>query len=269
MKNIMRFFSVTWLSILFILCIWQATEGHFVKMDVNQILEKPSLHAFFGTDSLGRDLLSRVLNGTQTSFLVGILSVAVSMLIGVLCGVISGWFAGFVDRTLMRLTELLLAIPSYVLVMILTLFIQSFIIKMDLQIRIYISLIFGIGLSHWMNIARTVRGMTVKIKNEAYIEAAYALGATNIQIIKSHVLPNMKNQIVSLGILQIASNILYEGFVSFLGLGLQAPQTSLGLLVQEGWRSLSSFPHLMLFPALILFLTIWSIQILADHYFKH
>ncbi|MNT60894.1 Oligopeptide transport system permease protein OppC [compost metagenome] len=123
----------------------------------------------------------------------------------------------------------------------------------------------AISATHWMTMARVTRGMVLEIKRKPFIEAAIALGANPQHIIVKHILPNMLSTLLVLMALQVPSAIIYESFMSFIGLGTQPPDTSWGILVKEGWSSLSSYPHLILFPSLVLFLTVWSFHALIDH----
>ncbi|MEN0060284.1 MAG: ABC transporter permease subunit, partial [Bdellovibrio sp.] len=132
--------------------------------------------------------------------------------------------------------------------------------------RALLSLCVAISATHWMTIARVTRGMVMEIKRKPYVEAAQALGGRPLHILFRHILPNMASTILILWALQIPTTILNESFMSFIGLGVQPPYTSWGLLVREGWKTLSSFPHLLLLPSLILFLTVWSIHILLDFF---
>jgi oligopeptide transport system permease protein len=228
------------------------------------MLEGPTWAHWFGRDILGRDLLLRVLLGGRVSLIVGLVCAVFSLLIGFFFGAISGWNGGFVDRIMMRLLDVLTSIPSFILVATLCLSVQTMVPIEDSFMKAFVSLCIGISATHWMGLARVTRSMVMEIKAKPFVEAAIALGGSRVHIICRHILPNMVGTLIVLMALQIPTNILYESFMSFIGLGIQPPFTSWGILVREGWKTLSSFPHLILFPSAILFLTVWSFHIVLD-----
>jgi oligopeptide transport system permease protein len=134
----------------------------------------------------------------------------------------------------------------------------------EAYLKSLIGLCLGISATHWMNLARVTRGKVLEIKRKPFVEAAISLGGSQTHILYRHILPNMMGTLMILVAMQIPNNILYESFMSFIGLGIQPPHTSWGILVREGWKTLTSFPHLILFPSLVLFLTVWSFQIILD-----
>lgn len=229
--------------------------GAAYETKVDQILLSPQVGHWLGTDSLGRDLLARILSGTWMSLSVGIFGSCLALAIGVFLGGGSAWFGGWSERLMMRFTDLLLSVPSFALVAV---------VAMSLSGAGIFGLILAVGLTRWMSIARVTRGLVLSTKNLPYIEASRAMGCSHGRILWSHVRPNIAGPLLVLLGLQIPSNIIYESFMSFIGLGAQAPQTSWGLLVQEGWKSLSSYPHLILAPAGVLFLTVWSLHVLME-----
>ncbi|MBX2987260.1 MAG: ABC transporter permease [Bdellovibrionaceae bacterium] len=232
------------------------------RQDIERIYVAPSPQHWFGTDSLGRDLFARVLLGTKVSLSVGLAASMIAMLVGVLYGLAAGWWSGWIDRALMRLNDLLIALPSFAWVAVLTMTLQAALPWTDDGFgKIFWSLSLGIGLTHWMTVARVTRGLVLRTKVMPFIEASQALGAGNLRVLFHHVLPNIAAPLWVLFGLLIPGNILYESFMSFIGVGVQAPDTSWGLLVQEGWQSLSTAPHLILCPSFVLFLTIWSLHV--------
>lgn len=234
--------------------------GRATEQNLTRVLEAPSWAHPFGTDSLGRDLLARLLVGTKISLGVGLLGSFVAVAIGLVYGLISGWRGGALDRLMMRATDVLMSVPSFVLVAVFALALQSLLPFEEGLLKSFIGLTLGISLTHWMNVARVVRGLALQTRALPYIEAARALGAGDARILGRHVLPNIRSQILVLLGLQIPANILYESYMSFIGVGIQPPDTSWGLLVQEGWKSLGTSPHLILFPALVLFIAVWSLN---------
>lgn len=235
----------------------------FNEQNPELLLLPPSLHHFFGTDSLGRDLFTRVFVGARTSLLIAVVSTALCMTIGLLVGMTAGWVGGRKDRWLLRSIDVLQSIPSFLTVSLVCLFLQNSFTSVDFQTRNVLALSLSIGLVHWFNVAKVTRGLTRQIRTLSYVEAARALGASPAQILFRHVLPNMRGTLKVLLTLQIPASILYESMISFAGYGLQPPQISWGLLLQEGWRSLAQFPHLLLLPAAVLFVSVLSFHLVV------
>lgn len=267
MKKIFFIVAVTFLSCLAILVLFYPLLGlgSGLEQNVEKILISPDSHHWFGTDSLGRDVFARVLLGGRISLLVGLLCSFLSFIIGFTYGAVAGWFEGVTDRILMRFCDILMSIPSFVLVSILCMTLQVALPVEDIFTKALISLCVGISATHWMSLARVTRGMVLEIRRKPFVEAAVSLGGTKMHIMLRHILPNMFGTLLLLIAMQIPTNILYESFMSFVGLGIHPPYTSWGILVREGWKTLSSFPHLILFPSMILFFTVWSFHIVLDH----
>jgi oligopeptide transport system permease protein len=258
------YFGLFFLVVLAVLSVSaESFSGVFFDhQDPDSILLSPSVQHWFGTDSLGRDLFTRVFYGARVSLFVAIFSSSLTMLLGISMGALAGWFGGWTERVLIRTLDVLQAIPSFLSVSLLCLFLQKALDIGDFNLKTLIALALSISLVHWFNIAKVTRGQTKQIKELNYVEAARALGATPLRIFQRHILPNMQGTLWVLFVMQIPASILYESMISFAGYGLQSPQVSWGLLLQEGWRSLSQFPHLLLFPALVLFLTVLSFQLI-------
>lgn len=214
----------------------------------------PNSVYWFGTDVMGRDLYVRTLLGGQVSLLVGLLATLVSVLIGVLYGMISGFFGGRVDAIMMRLVDVFYALPFLFLVILLMVFFGQ-------QLWLLFA---AIGCYLWLDMARIVRGQTLMLKQQAFIEAAYALGQRNKAIIFKHVLPNLKSVVIVYATLIIPQVIMIESFLSFLGLGVQEPMTSWGSLVNEGANNMELAPWSLWFPALFLSLTLVGFNLVGD-----
>ncbi|MFS4460758.1 ABC transporter permease [Bdellovibrio sp. HCB2-146] len=236
------------------------------EQNMNAVLEAPSSQHWFGTDSLGRDLFARTLMGGRVSVLIGLVSALLTFALGFVYGSIAGWMDGWIDRVLMRFCDILMAIPSFILVSVFCLSFQSILHLNDPHTVALLSLCFGISITHWMSLARVTRGLVMETKRRSFIEAAIALGGTKTHIITRHIFPHVMSSLLVLVALQIPTSILYESFMSFIGLGIHPPETSWGILMREGWKSLSSFPYLLLLPSLLLFLTVWSFHILLDDF---
>lgn len=256
--------GVSFLLLLFLLSLFveNITGYAFDFQNTENILLPPNSQHWFGTDSLGRDVFTRVFYGARVSLFVALFSGVLTMLFGITIGAFAGWFGGYPERILIRSVDVLQAIPSFLLVSLLCLFLQGELDIGDFNIKTLIALAVSISLVHWFNVAKVTRGQTKQIKVLSYVEAARALGATPFRIFLRHVLPNMQSTLLVLFALQIPASILYESMISFAGYGLQSPQVSWGILLQEGWRSLSQFPHLLLLPALVLFLTVLSFHLI-------
>lgn len=213
-----------------------------------------NVYYYLGTDSLGRDLLSRILYGTRLSLLIAFAAAAFDLTIGVSYGMISGWFGGKIDTIMQRIIEIMSGIPNLVILVLMLLFLKPGIG----------SIILALGFSGWLTMARVVRAQTLKQKSQEYVLAARALGQSFKNIATKHLLPNIAGIIIIQTMFSIPSAIFFEAFLSFLGIGVPIPQASLGSLINDGYKTFRFLPHLMWFPALVLCILMISFNLLAD-----
>ncbi len=209
---------------------------------------------WFGTDTLGRDLFTRTLHGGRISLMVGVVATLVSLLIGVTWGAVAGYFGGRVDAVMMRIVDILYALPFMFLVILL----------MVLFGRHLVLIFVAIGAINWLDMARIVRGQTLSLRRREFIEAAVVAGVTPGTIIRRHIIPNLLGVVAVYVTLTIPQVILVESFLSFLGLGVQAPATSWGALVDEGAREMARAPWSLIFPAAFLALTLFCFNFIGD-----
>ncbi|MCM3356582.1 ABC transporter permease [Psychrobacillus sp. MER TA 171] len=217
-------------------------------------MEGGSTANLLGTDNLGRDILSRIIYGSQISLLVGITSVVVAGIIGVTIGLIAGYYGGFIDNLLMRLVDSFLAIPTILFALvILSVFGPS-----------VITLIFVLGATNWVNYARLVRGEVLTIKERDFVRAARSIGVKNHKIITRHLLPNVISSFIVISTLSVATTIILEASLSFLGLGVQPPTVSWGSILSDGRDYLATSWWLATFPGLAITITVLGIIFLGD-----
>ncbi len=284
-KNRTANFSAWFLIILLLLIVlWPlllgVMGGQFAKMHHPDELSDarfspPSAMHWFGTDEHGRDLFSRTIYGAQISLLVGIVGAGVSLVIGVLWGAIAGYVGGRLDSVMMRIVDVLYSLPSiiFVIVLITTLgeiLTQSHFIQQSPSagsILRVVLLFVGLGAVSWLTMARIVRGQVLSLRSRAFVEASRALGARNRRIIFYHIIPNIMGVAITYVALTVPSIILYESFLSFLGLGVQAPMASWGTLISEGVSQINPiriYWWLIIFPGGVMVVTLLALNFLGD-----
>jgi len=214
----------------------------------------PSTSHWLGTDYLGRDQLTRLLYGGRVSLAVGICATFVSLLIGVTYGAISGYAGGRTDDVMMRLVDILYALPFTVFVIILTVVFG----------RNFLLLFVAIGAVEWLTMARIVRGQVLAIKQQPFIKAAAVLGFSHSRIIARHIIPNVIGPVIVYTTLTIPRVMLLESFLSFLGLGVQPPMSSWGLLIRDGASMMETYPWLLIFSSITLSATLFALNFLGD-----
>ena len=221
-----------------------------------QIDQPPSLGRgfYFGTDAQGRDLFTRTLYGARLSLLVGVAATLVSLVIGVLWGTISGYIGGRTDQVMMRVVDILYALPFMFFVILLMVFFG----------RALWLIFVAIGAVEWLDMARIVRGQTLALKHREFIDAARAFGASPARILRRHIIPNLAGPVVVFVTLTVPRTILLESFLSFLGLGVQEPMTSWGVLIGDGARTMEAAPWALAFPAAFLAATLFAFNAVGD-----
>lgn len=236
----------------------------FETQHIESLLQGPSSQFWLGTDSLGRDLFSRIIYGSRISLTVAIFTALISLCLGLVYGAISGWMGGKVDSVLMRIVDILYCIPTLVLLILVKVIFDSVNIISHSELRALSGILFSLSIVGWITLARVVRGQVLQLKEMAFVEATRAVGLPSFRIVLLHIIPNTFGPIMVLVTFQIPANILFESFLSFIGLGLQPPFSSWGVLASEGWRSMRTYPHLMIFPGGALFLTMLAFNFLGD-----
>ena len=223
-------------------------------MDLMKRLSAPSAEHLFGTDEAGRDILARTLYGARVSLLVGVVPTVVSMLIGAVLGAVSGFAGGFADTLIMRIADIMLAFPSMLLAMVIMYVLGDGLINVFLTLAIV----------NWASVARIVRSETLRLKETEYVEAARVIGVRKAVIIFRHILPNCIPTLIVLFTLNVPSAILTESSLSFLGLGIQAPDASWGLMVNTGRQFLYNAPWLSLIPSAAIMIIVLAFNFLGD-----
>jgi oligopeptide transport system permease protein len=212
------------------------------------------MHFYFGTDANGRDMMTRTFIAGRVSLTIGLLATVVAISIGVLYGATSGYLGGRIDQMMMRVVDILYSLPFIFFVIMLVVFFG----------RNFILMFIAVGAVEWLDMARIVRGQTLTIKRQEYVQAAEALGVADGGIVRRHIIPNTLGPVVVYMTLLVPKVILLESFLSFLGLGIQEPMTSWGVLISEGARNLQGAPWMLIFPSIFLTSTLFALNFIGD-----
>ena len=255
-KNRLAMLGLVFLLVIMFLCLvtpWLSPYG-YEEQDLRLGASAPSAQHWLGTDIFGRDLLTRILYGGRMSLAVGLVATGVALVIGVLYGAVAGYAGGRVDNVMMRLVDILYALP----------FIIFIILLMVVFGRNLVLLFLAIGAVEWLTMARIVRGQIQSLRQQEFIEAAVSLGLGPVAIIWRHLIPNALGPIIVYTTLTIPNVMLLEAFLSFLGLGVQPPASSWGLLISAGVETMEEYPWLLVFPGMALTLTLFALNFLGD-----
>jgi len=255
-RNRLAVFGGVTLAVVALACLvgpWLSPYG-YEDQDLAHIYRAPGAHHWLGTDELGRDLLVRILYGGRVSLAIGLSATFVALTIGVVYGAVAGFTGGKRDAAMMRVVDILYSLPFTVFVILLMTFFGR---------NIYL-LFVAIGAVEWLTMARIVRAEVMAVKRMEFIEAAQALGFGRRRILFRHILPNVLGPIIVYTTLTIPSVMLLEAFLSFLGLGVQPPMSSWGVLIQRGTAAMEEYPWLLIFPGAVFSLTLFSLNFLGD-----
>ena len=255
-KNRMALFGFAVLATLCVVSLltpWIAPYN-YEEQDLMLGATPPSAAHWLGTDIFGRDMLTRVMYGGRVSLMVGFVATAVALVIGILWGAIAGFIGGRVDAIMMRIVDIMYALP----------FMMFIVLLMVVFGRNILLLFVAIGAVEWLTMARIVRSQVMALRKQEFIEAAYSMGLSRWAIIRRHIIPNTLGPVIVYTTLTIPSVMLLEAFLSFLGLGIQPPESSWGLLINYGVETMEEYPWLLIFPGITLSLTLFALNFLGD-----
>ena len=277
-KNKMAILGAIIIVTLLVLAIFAPyiAPYHYAEGSLKDNYAKPGDKYLLGADFMGRDVLSRIIYGTRISLSVGIVGALTSFIIGILYGVISGYYGGKVDNIMMRFVDIMYGFPTLLLIILMmVLFKSTFAVttpgtfaamlsEIDKAFGGLFFIFIGIGITAWIGMARIARGMALSLREKEFVEAARATGNSNIQIMMKHILPNLIGPCVVAVTLRIPRFITFEAFLSFIGLGVNPPTPSWGMMISEGYKAIRSNPHLALYPGIALAITMMAFNFLGD-----
>jgi len=255
-KNRLAMFGLCYLLVLIVICLltpWIAPYG-YEEQNLRLGAVPPNTEHWLGTDTFGRDMLTRILYGGRISLLVGFIATFVALVIGITYGAIAGYAGGRMDSVMMRLVDIFYALPYMIFIILL----------MVVFGRNLLLLFLAIGAVEWLVMARIVRGQVQSLRQQEYVEAAMSLGLSPFAIIARHLIPNALGPVIVYTTLTIPNVMLLEAFLSFLGLGIQPPQSSWGVLISYGVETMEEYPWLLIFPGLALTITLFALNFFGD-----
>ncbi|NIP38899.1 MAG: ABC transporter permease [Candidatus Dadabacteria bacterium] len=224
------------------------------KTDFSRILQSPSKTHPMGTDQEGRDLLSRVIYGARVSMIIAIGTALLALFIGTAYGGLSGYLGGKIDELLMRVVDVFYSLPDLLLIVLVMLILGQSLF----------GIILALSVTGWMRVARVVRGSVLQVKNYDYVASAKSLGASPLRVFFRHIFPNILSPLIITLTFSVPYAILAESTLSFLGLGIRPPESSWGTLASTGWQGMRTFPHLIVFPSIAIFVTAFSFNMLGE-----
>jgi oligopeptide transport system permease protein len=277
-KNKMAVLGAIIIAILIVVAIFAPyiAPYHYAEGSLIDNYAKAGAKYLLGADFMGRDLLSRIIYGTRISLSVALIGAVTAFIIGVTYGVISGYYGGKIDNVMMRIVDIMYGFPTLLLIILLmVLFKSTFAVTTPGTFAGYLNAIdrafgglffifIGIGVTAWIEMARIARGMALSLREKEFVEAARATGNSNLQIIFKHILPNLIGPCIVRVTLAIPGYITFEAFLSFIGLGVNPPTPSWGILISEGYKAMRSYPHLAIYPGLALAITMIAFNFMGD-----
>ena len=255
-QNKLAAFSAVLIALVLLLAVFAPLVAPYgeAEQDVLARLQPPSAAHWFGTDELGRDVLSRILYGSRLSLAIGILPSVISLVIGIVLGLLAGYFGGWADYVIMRLADVMLSVPSLLLAMVVMYTLGSS----------TVNLFVALSMVGWASVARVVRSQTLSLKESEYVEAAQSIGVSRFNIMRRHILPNCVPSLIVLFTLNVPAAILSESSLSFLGIGAQPPAASWGLMVNQSKQFLFTQPWLALAPCVAIMVVVLALNFLGD-----
>jgi len=255
-RNRLAVIGAVVLAVIGLACVlapWLSPYG-YEQQDLVLGAAPPSVQHWLGTDTFGRDLLTRILYGGRISLMVGFVATFVALVIGVAWGATAGYYGGRVDSVMMRIVDILYALPFMIFVVLLTVVFG----------RSLLLLFLALGAVEWLTMARIIRGQVQALRHQEFVEAAISLGLSRSTIIVRHLIPNAVGPLIVYTTLTIPAVMLLEAFISFLGLGVQPPQSSWGSLISDGVETMEEYPWLMIYPGIALSVTLFALNFLGD-----
>ena len=229
-------------------------DGYYNGKNLYKEKGVPDVYYWFGSDTQGRDIWTRVWSGTRVSLIIALAAVVIDIVIGMVYGLVSGFFGGMIDSVMQRFAEILNGIPTLVIVTLLGMVLPAGIT----------SIIFALMLTGWIGMERIARAQILKVKEQEFVLASRTLGAGKFRLIFSEILPNILGQVIVTSMFSIPNAIFLEAYLSFLGLGVPAPMASLGSLVSDGYKSMTTFPHILIIPVIVMAVLMLCFNLFAD-----